>query len=418
MVFPVQVRAQEVTSEIGEEVAGYYGLDDSDALQVKVKGFVDTYHAVQSEGSQEWMASRTRVRAEVKVEKGAASVFASLNATYNGVLKDRTGIELREAFLSWAKGGLDLRLGRQIVVWGVADGLRVTDCISPFDYTEFLAQDYDDIRIPVNLLRAKYTWNAVTLELVCCPVTEFFIIPTEEDNPWSVRLPNVSMPYEIDLESGKPKKRFRNIEYGGRMGVNLSGIDFSVSALRTWNKMPALTMTISEDNQTLLVKGEYQRMTMIGADCSFPIGQFVIRGETAFYFGEAQSAERLYCKGRCDVANLLVGVDWYPGSDWTVSTQYCHKYIHGNVDVLSVFHNSGLATLRVSKDLLQSMLKLSSFAYIDVTNGGVFNRFSASYSLNDQMELTAGYDLFNAEEGQFAIYGNNSEAWIKMKYSF
>src|SRR3712207_9528587 len=86
---------------------------DDNTLQVQVKGFLDTYHAVRAEGKADLMASRTRARGEVKLEKGAASLFVSLNATYNGVLKDRTRLELREAYLSYAKGNLDLRMGRR-----------------------------------------------------------------------------------------------------------------------------------------------------------------------------------------------------------------------------------------------------------------------------------------------------------------
>ena len=163
---------------------------DDNALQVQVKGFLDTYHAVRTEGKADWMASRTRARGEVKLEKGAASLFVSMNATYNAILKDRTGMELREAYLAYAKGNLDLRVGRQIVVWGVADALRLTDCVSPFDYTEFLAQDYDDIRMPVNALRAKYTWRTVTFEAIGIPVADFFILPTDQRNPWALSLPS------------------------------------------------------------------------------------------------------------------------------------------------------------------------------------------------------------------------------------
>ena len=162
------------SEEVLEET---FETTDDNALQVQVKGFLDTYHAVRTEEKADWMASRTRARGELKLEKGAASLFVSLNAIYNGILKERTGLELREAYLAYAKGNLDLRVGRQIVVWGVADALRLTDCVSPFDYTEFLAQDYDDIRMPVNALRAKYTMGAVTLEAVCNPVADFFIRP-------------------------------------------------------------------------------------------------------------------------------------------------------------------------------------------------------------------------------------------------
>ena len=391
---------------------------DDNALQVQVKGFLDTYHAVRTEGRADWMASRTRARGELKLEKGAASLFLSLNATYNGILKERTGLELREAYLSYAKGNFDLRVGRQIVVWGVADALRVTDCVSPFDYTEFLAQDYDDIRMPVNGLRAKYTIGSVTLEAVCNPVVDFFVLPTDERNPWAIRLPSAPLPYTIDLESGKPEKKIKNMEFGGRASVNLSGIDFSVSALRTWNKQPALCPALSDDGQSLRINGQYRRMTMLGADCSLPVGQFVLRAEVAEYIGEAQGSGLGQNAVRRNTLNALAGVDWYPGNDWNVSVQYDHKYISGNLAALSAYRNAGLATARLSKELLHNTLKLSTFAYIDVANGGIFNRLSAAYSLNDQIELTAGYDYFHAHKGTFAMYSKNSEAWVKMKYSF
>jgi len=337
-------------------------------LKVKVKGFVDSYHAVRTEGDRDWMASRTRARGELTLGMEAASVYVSMNALYNAVLPERTGLELREAFISYQKGGLDVRAGRQIVVWGVADALRVTDLVSPFDYTEFLAQDYDDIRIPVGALRVKYGWNLVNFDVICVPVPEFFVLPTE--GPWAV-------PAVLGVGE-RPAKKLANMEFGGRMTVNLSALDFSVCALRTWEKMP--------------VEGRYPRQTMVGGDVSLPAGAFVLRGEAAWYsLGGVKG---------------LAGVDWYAGRDWNVSVQYSHQ------------GSDGMATARVSKELLRSMLKLSTFAYVDVTNGGVFNRLSAAYAVSDQVEVTAGYDYFYADRGLFALYKRNSEVWGKVKYSF
>lgn len=390
---------------------------DEASLQVRVKGFLDSYHAVRTEGKADWMASRTRARSEVTLEKGPASLFLSLNATYNALLNDRTGIELREAYLSYAKGNVDLRMGRQIIVWGVADALRITDCVSPFDYTEFLAQDYDDIRIPVNALRARYTWRSLTLEAVCVPTSAFGIVPTDSRNPWALRPAASSLPYTIDLESGKPDKRLANMEFGGRLTLNLSGLDLSLSGLRTWNKMPVVTTRLSTDGQSLLIDGLYRRMTMAGADCSLPVGRFVLRGETACYFNEAQEATAGTDVLRRNVLHALVGIDWFPGNDWNVSAQYAHRHLSGHLGN-ATHRNTGLATARIGKELLRNTLKLSTFAYIDVTNGGVFNRFSAAYALNDQIELTAGYDFFHADKGTFSLYRHNSETWMKLKYSF
>lgn len=366
---------------------------DEDSLRVSVKGFIDTYHALRTESPHDWMSSRTRVRGEVTLEKGHTGAFVSANLVHNAILKDRTGFQLREAYAYYSDEHWDLRAGRQIIAWGVADGLRLTDIISPMDYTEFLAQDYDDIRIPVGGLRLRYSREKLSFEAVAIPVSSFFELPTDAENPWSVG------PLPIGDE---PSHRLCNMEYGGRLSFFLSGIDFSLSALHTWNKMPVVCGGI----------GQYRRMTMLGADCSLPLGRFVVRGEVAEYLDEAQSSASMDVP-RAASTNALLGIDWYAGNDWSLSAQYAHKYVASGEH-----RNSGLATFRISKDLLRNTLALQSFAYFDVTNGGIYNRLSADYALNDQLHATLGYDYFQADRGSFTVYDNNSEIFLKLKYSF
>jgi len=362
---------------------------DEDSLRVSVRGFVDTYHAVRTEAPNDWMSSRSRVRGEMTLEKGHAGAFVSANLIHNAILKDRTGFQLREAYAYYSDDHWDVRAGRQIITWGVADALRLTDIISPMDYTEFLAQDYDDIRIPVGGLRLRYSREKWCLEAVAIPVCSFFELPTDDKNPWSVG------PVPI---SDEPAHKFYNMEYGGRLSVFLSGIDFSFSALHTWNKQPVMCNG----------QGEYRRMSMLGADMSVPVGKFVVRGEVAEYLDELQTGG-----ARAASTNALIGLDWYAGNDWTLSAQYSHKYV-----AWGEHRNTGLSTLRISKDLLHNTLALQTFAYIDVTNGGVFNRLSADYALNDQLHAILGYDFFHADSSMFAVYKKNSELWVKLKYSF
>ena len=365
------------------------GAQDEDSLRVGVKGFVDTYHAVRTEAPNDWMSSRSRVRGEVTLEKGNAGAFVSANLIHNAILKDRSGFLLREAYAYYSDDHWDVRAGRQIITWGVADALRLTDIISSMDYTEFLAQDYDDIRIPVGGLRLRYSREKWSAEAVAIPVSSFFDLPTDVENPWSVG--HVPIGEE-------PKRRLCNMEYGGRLSFFLSGIDFSFSALHTWNKQPVVCNGV----------GEYRRMTMLGGDVSVPVGKFVIRGEVAEYLDELQSGG-----ARAASTNALLALDWYAGNDWTLSAQYSHKYV-----ALGEHRNTGLSTLRISKDLLHNTLSLQTFAYIDVTNGGVFNRLSADYALNDQLHAIVGYDYFHADSGMFTVYKKNSELFVKLKYSF
>lgn len=382
-------------------------------------GFVDTYHAVRSKSPNDFMSSRSRLRTELNISKGKSYMFASLNAIYNSILEDQTKIELREAFFQYTDKNWDFKVGRQIVIWGVADGMRITDIISPMDYTEFLARDYDDIRIPVNAFRMKYIKPKYNIELIFVPISAFFVLPVDEGNPWSIA--NLStIPSRFNMKN-TPDKTLKNSEYGGRFSFFLSGIDFSVSALRSWNKMPVFNKNVSETMDTLFVESVHGRINMLGMDFSMPVGKFVLRGEIAEYFGEIQALDLQASdksKLKRNTTNFLIGIDWYPGNEWTVTTQYSHKLIPGYVDRIESKKNTIFTTLGITKKLLRGTLSLSTFSYIDITNEGFFNRTSTDYALSDQIHLMLGYDWFYGNKGMFGLYQNNSEYWVKAKFSF
>ncbi|MGD2035547.1 MAG: hypothetical protein PVF73_10855, partial [Bacteroidales bacterium] len=388
-----------------------------DELTYNFSGFADTYHAVRSKEPYDFMSSRSRLRTEFEVSRGRSFLFASLNSVYNSLLTEETGIELREAYLQYTTNHWDFKAGRQIVIWGVADGLRITDIVSPMDMSEFLAREYDDIRIPVNAFKLKCFNSKVSAEAIFIPVSSFFIISTSGNNPWSILPTAEGLYYEADLED-YPEKTLDNSEVGARMSFYLPGIDFSISALHTWNKMPVLGYEYSSNNDTAFVYGQYDRMDMLGADLSVPFGEFVFRGEVAEYFGELQETIVATENIKRNTTNFLVGIDWYPGGDWTVTAQYSHKLIPGHVDVLANKANTAFTTLGITKKVIRSTLNLSTFTYFDIANRGLFNRTSADYSLTDQIRLMAGYDWFHGDKGMFSLYGDNSEFWIKAKFGF
>ncbi len=384
-------------------------------IDYRFSGFADTYHAVRSQSPYDFMSSRSRLRTELNVSKGNSYLFVSLNSVYNGIDEDQSKIELREAFFEYTASNWNFKVGKQIVVWGVADGLRITDIVAPMDYSEFLARDYDDIRIPVNAFQLRYNKPNYNAELIFIPIPEFFILPVDENNPWSITQ-SFEMPYDVTLRD-KPEKTLKNSEIGGRFSFYLSGIDFSISALHTWNKMPVFNYGYSQDSDTLLMEAHYDRFDMLGLNFSMPVGQFVMRGELAGYFDELQEVSEETMINKNSV-NLLLGVDWYAGNDWTVMAQYYYKKIGGYDDTMSVDKNTSYFTFSVSKKVLRSTLNLSSYLYMDAINKAYFDRTSADYSLSDQIHIMAGFDWFHGDQGSFSYYQNNSEYWLKLKYSF
>ena len=384
----------------------------------RIKGFVDTYHAMRTDEPNNLMSSRTRVRGEIGRDFGQSSLFVSLNATYNAILKERTGFELREAYLDHTENHWGLRAGRQLI-WGAADGLRITDLVSPLDMTEFLAQDYDDIRMPVNALRLFVFNDKVRVEAIAVPAFEGYVLPVDASNPWSVLPTGSPLPVVWNDTGSRPAFHLSNFEYGGRLSVTLPGVDFSLSGLYTWNKMPVIQYAPSPTEIT--VSPQYYRMGFVGGDISKPLGQFVLRGEAAYnidkHFSYKPETMRQPQQGFRSL-NWLVGVDWYAPSEWMLSAQFSTENIFGYEDCIMQERNNMLATLNVSKKLFNSTLQLSDFTYFDVSNKGWFSRFAADYALSDQIHLLAGFDWFGGDKGIFSVYKNNSEVWIKAKYSF
>ena len=384
-------------------------------------GFIDSYHAVRLQDPHDFMSSRSRLRAEIMGVKGNSSFHASLNANYNYLLPNRTFVELREAYLDYAGTNWDLRAGRQIIIWGVSDGIRITDIIAPMDFTEFLAREYDDIRMPVDALKLRYFNNTMKLELVFVPVFQSFIYPTDPENPWNV-FPEVEGGPELHIApASKPESCLKNSEIGGRFSFFLSGIDLSLVSLYTWNKFPVFRTDFSEDMDTTYLFPEHHRMFMAGLDLSTTLGSLVLRGEGAYFSGEHYPSEingdPNYLISR-DVVRYLVGLDWYPGGDWTITGQLSGTNILKYSREMDCERYNLLATLGISRKLFHSTLTASSFVYMDLTSRGFFNRTSLDYSLSDPIHLCAGVDLFGGDGGMFGIYQDNSEVWIKVKYSF
>jgi hypothetical protein len=56
--------------------------------------------------------------------------------------------------------------------------------------------------------------------------------------------------------------------------------------------------------------------------------------------------------------------------------------------------------------------------YWSIDENGLFDRIKAEYEVSDALRLSVGADIFCGDDGQFGAYQDNSQVWIKAKYSF
>jgi len=67
---------------------------------------------------------------------------------------------LREAYVDTTLGDWLIRAGKQQVVWGTADGMKLLDSINPTDYSEMAQNQMEDSRIPIWMLNAETDDNS------------------------------------------------------------------------------------------------------------------------------------------------------------------------------------------------------------------------------------------------------------------
>ena len=74
---------------------------------------------------------------------------------------------LRELYVDASVGDWDLRIGKQQVVWGTADGIKLLDMVNPTDYREINQNTMADARIPVWMINAeKYLDNGGNVQVI------------------------------------------------------------------------------------------------------------------------------------------------------------------------------------------------------------------------------------------------------------
>ncbi|HEY4183481.1 MAG TPA: DUF1302 family protein [Polyangia bacterium] len=227
----------------------------------------------------------------------------------------QTIVDVREAYVNTYLGPLDLRLGKQIIVWGRADALNPTNNLTPVDF-QIRSPLEDDIRVGNVGARANLRFAPFRLEAVWMPLYQ------------ATQLPNVGLPDFVSF--GKPTYPSADLRNGlaaGRLHLELASFEMSFSYLRGYAPMPGLTLTsvtFDEVNPSVVVSRTAYDHQVVGFDFSTALGAVLtLRGEAA-YRRPYDYKDRPYA-ARPD-AQYVLGVDHNFGS-LSVIAQYMGRYV-------------------------------------------------------------------------------------------
>ncbi|MCK5248334.1 MAG: hypothetical protein KAJ98_00125, partial [Spirochaetaceae bacterium] len=187
---------------------------------------------------------------------------------------DELEVGVRELYMDLYFNSIDLRIGKQKIIWGKGDGVFITDVVSPLDLSEFLTQEFEEIRLGVTALKMDWYVSALTFELIWIPVFSPTIMP-DADSPWNQKgmVPDTST-YEpgftLDNSEG-----FAKVSYMG------SVIDVELMGGYMWDDLA----TVNNVGPPPPLTAQYDRVGLLGGSFSTDISGVIFRGEGAYYMG-------------------------------------------------------------------------------------------------------------------------------------
>jgi hypothetical protein len=397
------------------------------AQNIDLSGFARTYEGVLVDNGDLGIVQQTL---NLNFEKRGEKVAFKANPMIFMFNSDSFDFRMREIYLDLYFSNFDLRIGKQQIVWGKADGVFITDVVSPLNLTEFLLPDFDEIRTGVIAAKLDYYIGNSTIEAIWIPQFTPTIRPAS-NSIWYTQ-PDFPAPATFDWSKSTINPSMENSEFFLKYSAMTSVIDFDLMGGYTWDDNPSMhTEKVfgMDTTQTppkpgligLNITPEHHRLTLFGGSFSTEIKGIILRGEAAYYNGkyfqttDPTSADATIQK---DYLNYVVGLDFSIGPV-KMSGQFIQKYILDYDDFMRDDEINNMATFLARYDMMRETLHLELFSYIGLTNSDALIRPKITYDFDDSFSILLGGNIFvGDEDGQFGQYGDNSMIYTKIKYSF
>ena len=379
-------------------------------------GFVRTYLGSLIEKDGEYSVLQNTFDWKLDYKNGSVAFFANPIFDFNALDK-KLEIKLRQTYLDLYFDNFDLRIGKQQIIWGKADGVFITDVISPRDLSEFILPDFDEIRIGINALKFDYYLGNSTFETVWIPTFQPTVLPAE-NSIWSPKMPVFPLPTTFDYSNAQVKNKFSNSEIAVKYSYLGSFLDFEIMSAYLWDDNPAMHI-FSQPDTTLLIKPEYHRLPLVGASFGKSVFGAVIRGEGAFYFDKKFASADMTTNGlkEKNYLHYLLGYDhnWF---GINTNLQLVQEYILDYEDDIKNDEVSTTLTFLASKTFLRETLELSLFSYYGINNEDALIRPKIAYDIADGFNILLGANIFVGKKGNFGQFDDNDMIYSKIKFDF
>ncbi len=342
------------------------------------------------------------------------------------MLGDHVDVELREFYLDATLGRAFLRLGKQQIVWGKTDGLKVLDVLNPQDFREFVLDDFEDSRIPLWSVNAEVPLGPLVAQLVWIPDRTYQELPEPGatfafTSPLFVPVPPPGIAAEL-LEVQRPGRFFADSDVGVRLSAFWKGWDLTANYFYHYYDTPVLfrELSIVEEMPQVVITPRYERSHLVGGTFSNAFGSLTVRGEVGFstdrYFlaSDPTDADGVVQTNTLDYG---LGFDWFGFDDTFLSVQLFQNWVTADAARLVRDQLDTFVSLLAQRDYRNETLRAEVLAVHSIGGGDGYVQAQLRYDLRDDIRLKGGLDLFyGSRDGFIGQFDRNDRAVIGLEW--
>ncbi len=331
----------------------------------------------------------------------------------------RNRYEIRDLYVETElDNGLYLRLGHQILAWGQAEFLRVTDLINIEDQYTFGQQDLEDLRLQVPALLASYTAGDWVLDaVVTVDAGRNNIAPAGDEFDQLLSLRNTGM----DLQRVDPK---RDHEQFLRASTRLAQGDLQLVAGEFNDNALSVSDMVYGPEQPL-VRLSQNRMRALGVAANWVEGQWLYFGELGLHKDVAlRPADAMvpFQAGpwqQRDQVLAVAGMEYNGFRNLRLSFEVDGIHTKRHDASLWVDEQQVGVGARLFWTALNERFQLMGVWNRLTNDAGQIGRLSLEYNWSDNLDFALLWvDYRSDSDSIFHLFENNDVLQLQLQYSF
>lgn len=373
-------------------------------------------------GGSMWLQTSARLRLDAAdmLEPGKPAFDSYTDASRPWAFSDYGTLELRDLYLDIPLGPGLLRLGKQQIVWGNLDGIRVLDQMDPVSFREFILADFDESRISLWSVYLDSRLGNWQLEMVWTPDTTTYDIP--EPGAWlqfeAPRFrygapPDAPLP---DLTTRLPVSMIDDANYGLRLSRQLGGFDLSLQAQSGLDYEPLGELELTADGVSLVQF--YQRREIYGLAFQRALAGLVIRGEFAAQPGRTfnlRNGNRLETD-EADQWTAALGLDIDGPFNTFINAQFIYDKVSNAPDGLVRPATDRIATIFMRRNFAYDSIRAELRWYGEIDADSGLGRGSVSWLITDAISLSVNAAFFYGDpDGIFGQFRDRDRVSVALE---